>query len=45
MIGVLGQQPLPVIRRNGIRNFVEGYPADDRLKDEHLQAAQQVFFE
>ncbi len=45
MIGVLGQKPLLVILKDGMRNYLPGYPADDRLKDENLQSPQLLFWE
>ena len=45
MIGLLGQQPLLIIVKNGLRNFVDNMPADDRLKDEYLQDSQMLFWE
>ncbi len=45
MIGLLGQQPLLIIVKNGLKNFVDNMPADDRLKDEYLQDSQMLFWE
>lgn len=45
MIGVLGQMPNLIIVKNGLRNYVDGYPSDDRLKDEYLQDSQMFFWE
>jgi len=45
MIGCLGDFPTPVILKNGMRNYVGGYPNDDPLKGEHFLPAQCLFWE
>ncbi|NLD43704.1 MAG: ABC transporter substrate-binding protein [Chloroflexi bacterium] len=45
MIGLVGQLPRAVIRKNGLRNYPGGYPSDDAVKDEHLQPAQHLYWE
>jgi len=45
MIGYLGQFPSPVIVKDGLRNYVAGYPNDDPLKSEHVLPAQHLFWE
>lgn len=45
MIGCLGDFPAPTIVKNGLRNYVAGYPNDDPLKGEHFLPAQHLFWE
>ncbi len=44
-IGVLGQFPAQVIVKNGMRNYVGGYPMDDPLGDDALLCPQTLFWE
>jgi len=44
-IGLVGQLPFPVVVKNGMRNYVGGYPAEDSIKHEHFLPAQHLFWE
>lgn len=44
-IGILGQFPAQVIVKNGLRNYVGGYPMDDPLGDDALLCPQTLFWE
>ena len=45
MPGYLGNFPAPVLLKNGLRNFKEGYPLEEGSKDEQLQGPQQMYWE
>jgi hypothetical protein len=45
MIGFLGEFPAPVIVKNGLRNYVAGYPIDDTTNDEHLLNPETLFWD
>ncbi len=45
MPGYLGNFPAPVILKNGLRNFKEGYPLEEGSKDEQLQGPQQMYWD
>ena len=36
MIGILGEIPAFVIVKNGIKNFLDGFPMDDTTGDEEI---------
>ncbi len=44
-VGILGQIPSPIIVKNGMRNYLPGYPIDDTTEDEHLLNTQTYFWE
>lgn len=44
MIGFLGELPAPVIQKQGLRNYVAGYPVDDTTGDEHLLNPETLFW-
>ena len=44
-IGLLGEQPGPVIVKNGFRGYLEGYPLDDVTSDEHLLQTESYYWE
>ncbi|MEZ4708290.1 MAG: ABC transporter substrate-binding protein [Caldilineaceae bacterium] len=44
MIGILGEFPGPVIRKNGLRNYTSGFPLDDTTGDEHLLNPETLFW-
>lgn len=44
-IGVVGQFPAQVIVKNGLRNYVGGYPMDDPLGDDALLGPQTLYWE
>lgn len=45
MIGYLGESPAPIIVKNGIRNYLPGFPVDDVTGDEHLLHTETYFWE
>jgi peptide/nickel transport system substrate-binding protein len=45
MIGVLGEMPQLVIVKNGIHNFLEGFPGDDTTGDEHVYNTETYFWD
>ncbi|MBV7331035.1 hypothetical protein KFU94_22905 [Chloroflexi bacterium TSY] len=45
MIGYLGERPAPIIVKNGIRNYLAGFPLDDSTDDEHLLNTETYFWE
>lgn len=45
MIGLLGETPSPCIVKNGLRNFVEGFPNDDTTGDENVYNTETYFWE
>jgi peptide/nickel transport system substrate-binding protein len=45
MIGLLGEMPSPCIVKNGIRNFVPGFPNDDTTGDENVYQTETYFWE
>lgn len=45
MVGYLGEAPAPIIARNGVRNYVSGFPIDDTTGDEHLLNTETYFWE
>ncbi|MCC6453559.1 MAG: ABC transporter substrate-binding protein [Caldilineaceae bacterium] len=45
MIGYLGESPAPVIVKNGVRNYLPGFPIDDVTGDEHLLNTETYFWE
>lgn len=44
-IGLLDQFPRPVIMKNGLHNYVEGYPVDNVSKDEGLLNNETLFWD
>lgn len=45
MIGVVGELPSFCIVKNGLRNFVEGFPNDDTTGDENVYNTETYFWE
>ena len=45
MIGVLGELPSFCIMKNGINNFVEGFPNDDTTGDENVYNTETYFWD
>jgi len=45
MIGVLGELPSFCIMKNGIHNFVEGFPNDDTTGDENVYNTETYFWD
>ncbi len=45
MIGLLGETPSPCIVKNGLRNFVPGFPNDDTTGDENVYQTETYFWE
>ncbi len=45
MIGYIGELPALTIVKNGMRNYLAGYPNDDITKSEHILPAQTLFWE
>lgn len=45
LIGLLGQMPSPAILKNGLRNYVGGYPYDDALESDGFQNPQTLYWE
>jgi peptide/nickel transport system substrate-binding protein len=44
-IGFLGNEPGPVIVKNGFRGYLAGYPLDDVTSDEHLLQSESYYWE
>jgi peptide/nickel transport system substrate-binding protein len=45
MIGVLGELPSFCIVKNGLKNFVDGFPNDDPTSDEHIYCTETLFWD
>ena len=45
MIGYLGESPSLIIVKNGVRNYLPGFPMDDTTGDEHLLNTETYFWE
>ncbi len=45
MIGVLGEFPALTIAKNGIHNFVQGFPMDDTTGDENVYNTETYFWD
>jgi peptide/nickel transport system substrate-binding protein len=45
MIGFLGEQPSPIIVKNGLKGYLPGQPLDDTTGDEHLLNTETYFWE
>ncbi|MEZ4637932.1 MAG: ABC transporter substrate-binding protein [Caldilineaceae bacterium] len=45
MIGYLGESPALIIVKNGMRNYLPGYPVDDPTGDEHLLNTETYFWD
>jgi len=45
MIGYIGELPSLVIVKNGMHNYLSGYPNDDIVKSEHLMPAQTLYWD
>ncbi|RME60898.1 MAG: ABC transporter substrate-binding protein, partial [Caldilineae bacterium] len=45
MIGYLGESPALIIVKNGVRNYLPGFPIDDTTGDEHLLNTETYFWE
>jgi peptide/nickel transport system substrate-binding protein len=45
MIGVLGELPSLCIVKNGVHNFVEGFPNDDTTGDENVYNTETYFWD
>jgi peptide/nickel transport system substrate-binding protein len=44
-VGLLGEIPSPCIVKNGLRNFVPGFPNDDTTGDENVYQTETYFWE
>ncbi len=44
-IGIIGQFPAQVIVKNGLHNYLEGYPMDGPLGDDQLLCCQTLFWD
>jgi peptide/nickel transport system substrate-binding protein len=44
-IGLLGEQPAPIIVKNGFRGYLPGFPSDDVTSDEHLLQTETYYWE
>jgi peptide/nickel transport system substrate-binding protein len=44
-VGYLGEFPTAIIVKNGLRNYLPGYPTDDIGKDENLLNTQALFWD
>ncbi len=45
MIGYLGEFPALTILKEGLHNYLPGFPNDDITKDEHLQGPQTLYWD
>lgn len=45
MVGYLGEAPALIIVKNGVRNYLPGFPIDDPTGDEHLLNTETYFWE
>jgi peptide/nickel transport system substrate-binding protein len=45
MVGYLGESPALIIVKNGVRNYLPGFPIDDPTGDEHLLNTETYFWE
>ena len=45
MIGYLGESPAAIIVKNGLRNYLPGFPVDDVTGDEHLLHTETYFWD
>ncbi|MEZ4710704.1 MAG: ABC transporter substrate-binding protein [Caldilineaceae bacterium] len=45
MVGYLGESPALIIVKNGIHNYLPGFPIDDTTGDEHLLNTETYFWE
>ncbi|MEZ4620805.1 MAG: hypothetical protein R2867_35585 [Caldilineaceae bacterium] len=45
MPGYLGEAPALIIVKNGVRNYLPGFPIDDPTGDEHLLNTETYFWE
>jgi peptide/nickel transport system substrate-binding protein len=45
MIGVLGEQPAPIIVKNGFKGYLPGMPIDDTTGDEHLLQSETYYWD
>ena len=45
MVGLLGEIPSPCIVKNGLRNFIAGFPNDDTTGDENVYNTETYFWE
>lgn len=45
MVGLLGEVPSPCVVKNGLRNFVPGFPNDDTTGDENVYQTETYFWE
>ncbi len=45
IVGYLGEFPKPFIVKNGLHNFVAGYPNEDLMKDESVLGSQTLYWD
>ncbi|MCB0092114.1 MAG: hypothetical protein KDE54_29700, partial [Caldilineaceae bacterium] len=45
MVGYLGESPALIIVKNGVHNYLPGFPIDDTTGDEHLLNTETYFWE
>lgn len=45
MVGILGETPSPCIVKNGLRNFIAGFPNDDTTGDENVYQTETYFWD
>jgi peptide/nickel transport system substrate-binding protein len=45
MIGFLGEQPSPIIVKNGFKGYLPGQPLDDTTGDEHLLNTETYYWD
>jgi len=45
IVGYLGEFPKPFIVKNGLHNFVSGYPNEDLMKDESVLGSQTLYWD
>jgi len=45
MIGILGEQPQPVIVKNGFKGYLPGMPMDDTTGDEHYLQSETYYWD
>ena len=45
MVGLLGEMPSPCVVKNGLRNFIPGFPNDDTTGDENVYQTETYFWD
>ena len=45
MVGYLGESPSLIIAKNGVRNYLPGFPMDDTTGDEHLLNTETYYWD